>query len=150
MSGLFLSGYASLFGQRDGAGDIIRPGAFKGSLARRGARGIAMLWQHDPSAPIGIWTHMAEDRRGLKVRGRLLPGVARGREAAALVAAGALTGLSIGFRALKARRQSDGRGRGGHSRILFDIDLWEVSLVTFPQVDGARVRLLTGPSGRPS
>lgn len=145
MSSLHLTGYACLFGRRDSAGDIIRPGAFKKSLARRGARGIAMLWQHDPGAPVGVWTHMAEDRRGLRVRGHLLPGVARGREAAALIAAGALSGLSIGFRALKARRSFEGSGKGMASRILFDIDLWEVSLVTFPQVDGARVRLLSSP-----
>ncbi|WP_417667355.1 HK97 family phage prohead protease [Roseibium sp.] len=141
MTGVAITGYASLFGQRDGAGDIVRPGAFRATLARRRARGIAMLWQHDPFRPIGMWTGMAEDHRGLRVTGRLLQSVAQGREAAALIAAGALTGLSIGFKARKARR-----GRDGRSRILFDIDLWEVSLVTFPQVEGARVRLLTNSS----
>lgn len=138
---LAITGYACLFGQRDGAGDLIRRGAFAKSLARRGAGGIAMLWQHDPSSPIGTWVHAAEDARGLRVTGRLLPDVARSREAAALVAAGALSGLSIGFRAVKALRGSVGR-----TRTLIEIDLWEVSLVTFPQVEGARARLLKSKS----
>ncbi len=148
MRAVTIAGYASLFSRRDASGDLIRRGAFSTSLARRGARGVAMLWQHDPSCPIGVWTHMSEDAHGLRVVGELLPDVVLGREAATLVAAGAVTGLSIGFRALKARREA-GRlpshghpGPAGGGRTLFDIDLWEVSLVTFPQVDGARVRLL--------
>ncbi|MEJ8473950.1 HK97 family phage prohead protease [Roseibium algae] len=146
---LVIAGYASLFAQRDGAGDVVRRGAFSRSLVRRGISGIAMLWQHDPSRPIGVWTHMAEDARGLKVVGRLLPDVACSREAAALVSAGALTGLSIGFRAVKALRGTGSQIRkstsgpiGASVRTLVEIDLWEVSLVTFPQVEGARVRLL--------
>lgn len=134
-----ISGYASVFRVQDGAGDVIAPGAFTSSLARRSAGSIAMLWQHDPANPIGRWTDINEDRRGLRVAGYLLLDVARGREAAVLVGAGALTGLSIGFKTVRA-----GRRRGGHSRILHEVDLWEISLVTFPQADGARVRLRSG------
>ncbi|MBS8258741.1 HK97 family phage prohead protease [Roseibium polysiphoniae] len=150
---LVITGYASLFGQRDGAGDLVRRGAFARSLARRRASGVAMLWQHDPAKPIGVWTNLAEDARGLRVTGRLLPDVALSREAAALVAAGALSGLSIGFRALKTAG-GVGRRAGQPTRTLVEIDLWEVSLVTFPQVEGARLRLLPSsshpiPSRRP-
>ncbi|GGB50949.1 hypothetical protein GCM10011316_23770 [Roseibium aquae] len=130
-----IEGYASVFGERDEAGDRVVFGAFRRSLAARGARGIAMLWQHDPGAPIGRWDVLAEDRWGLHVRGRLLTGLARGREAAVLIAAGALTGLSIGFRPRRAVRAA-----GTGERILQDIDLWEISLVTFPQADKARIR----------
>jgi hypothetical protein len=74
-----------------------------------------------------------EDKRGLRVRGRLLEAVARGREAAALVAAGAIEGLSIGYRVKRAHRDAEGR------RVLDEIELWEVSLVTFPMLSAARV-----------
>lgn len=139
---LVISGYASLFNKADAAGDVIRPGAFRKTLGRRrqepGRGGIAMLWQHDPSRPIGVWTHMAEDRHGLRVVGELLPSVALSREAAHLVASGALTGLSIGFRAVRALKSAASR-----TRTLIEIDLWEVSLVTFPQMEEARVRLVS-------
>ncbi|NVK33696.1 MAG: HK97 family phage prohead protease [Rhodobacteraceae bacterium] len=132
-----ITGYASLFDQPDASGDVVRPGAFRRSLRQRGANGIAMLWQHDPARPVGVWTHMSEDRHGLRVIGQLLPDVAQSREAAHLIASGALSGLSIGFQALKALKAG---GRG--ARTLIELDLWEVSLVTFPQMDKARVRLV--------
>lgn len=128
-----VEGYASLFGVPDLAGDVVERGAFAASLARRGAAGIRMLWQHDPAQPVGRWLALAEDGRGLRVRGRLSPGVAKAREAAALIADGALDGLSIGFRVVQAAR-----GAGG-SRRLLAVDLWEVSLVTFPMLPGARL-----------
>lgn len=130
-----VTGYASLFERMDGAGDIIRRGAFQASLRARKER-LAMLWQHDPATPIGLWTSMLEDSIGLKVSGYLIKDVAQAREAASLIAAGAATGLSIGFKARQAFRPA---GKG--PRILTDIDLWEVSIVTFPQAEGARVRL---------
>jgi HK97 family phage prohead protease len=74
-----------------------------------------------------------EDAHGLWVKGRLLPEVARGREAVALIAAGAVDGLSIGYRTRRAER--DGKGR----RLLAELELWEVSLVTFPMLPVARV-----------
>lgn len=133
--GAVVEGYASLFGLADGGGDVVERGAYAGSLARLAARAgrVKMLWQHDPAQPIGVWDEVREDATGLWVRGRLLADVARGREAAALVGAGAIDGLSIGYRTLRAVRDKEGRRR------LEEIDLWEVSLVTFPMLAEARL-----------
>lgn len=133
--GTEIAGYASVFGRRDGGGDTVMPGAYAASLGRLKADGrrVKMLWQHDPAAPIGVWDDVREDQQGLLVRGRLLGNVARGREALALVEAGAIDGLSIGYRAVRAERD----GHGG--RRLIELDLWEVSLVTFPMQTEARV-----------
>lgn len=132
-------GYASLFGRADLGNDIVLPGAFAASLARRGAGGVKLLWQHDPGEPIGVWDEIREDARGLFVRGRLIPELARAREARALLTSGALDGLSIGFRTEKAR--TDPR-RG--VRELIAVDLWEISLVTFPLLPEARVSAAKG------
>ena len=133
-AGTRLSGYASLFGVADAGGDVVAPGAYARSLRRLAeARGrVRMLWQHDPREPIGLWEAVREDARGLWVEGRLLLDVERGREAAALLAAGAIDGLSIGYRPVKAAKGADGR------RVLQEVDLWEVSLVTFPMLASAR------------
>ncbi|MDQ0324531.1 HK97 family phage prohead protease [Rhodopseudomonas julia] len=128
------SGYASLFGRRDMAGDMVMPGAFASSLKARGAAGIRMLFQHDPAEPIGVWEEIAEDRRGLFVRGRLTLDVARAREVHALLKAGGLDGLSIGYRTLRGRKD-----RRAGIRRLYEIDLWEVSIVTFPMLTEARI-----------
>ncbi|MBO0904914.1 HK97 family phage prohead protease [Jiella sp. MQZ13P-4] len=130
------SGYAAIFGATDLAGDRIEPGAFAASLAARRPEAVRMLWQHDPARPIGRWIDIAEDRTGLKVLGEFALDTAGGREAAALAAAGAVDGLSIGFRTKLARR-----GDGGTRRRLVTIDLWEVSLVTFPMQERARFSL---------
>lgn len=127
-------GYASLFNREDLGRDIVLPGAFRESLARRGPRGIKLLFQHDPNQPIGVWTVLEEDRRGLYVRGRLMREVEKAREVMALMRAGALDGLSIGFRTVKARRD-----RGSGVRRLDKIDLWEISIVTFPLLPDARI-----------
>ena len=127
-------GYASLFNVEDLSHDIIAPGAFAGSLAKRGAAGVKLLFQHDPAEPIGVWLDIAEDARGLKVKGRLTLDVARAREVLSLMKAGALEGLSIGFRTEKGARDT----RSGVRR-LTKIDLWEISIVTFPMQPGARV-----------
>lgn len=95
-------GYASLFGEIDQARDMVMRGAFADTLASRGIRRIPMLFQHDSSEPVGIWLEPREDFRGLFARGRLIPEVARGRELISLLRAGAIDGLSIGFRASKA------------------------------------------------
>lgn len=133
--GQVIEGYASRFGVMDQGGDTVLPGAFSAGLKRLAERGgkVRMLWQHDPAAPIGVWEELREDETGLWVRGRLLPDIARAREAAALIAAGAIEGLSIGYRTLRAER--DGKGR----RMLTEVELWEVSLVTFPMLPEARV-----------
>jgi uncharacterized protein len=128
------SGYASLFGTEDQGGDIVMPGAFRAAVAERGATGIRMLFQHDPREPIGVWDHITEDVRGLFVRGHLIEDSPRAREILALIRGGALDGLSIGFRARRATRDA----RTGQRR-LYDIDLWEISIVTFPMLPGARV-----------
>ena len=129
-------GYASLFGVPDLGRDVVAPGAFRDSLARRGAGGVRMLWQHDPGEPVGRWLSLVEDRRGLRVRGRLSLGVARAREIAALIGEGAIDGLSIGFRVVEATRD-----RGSGLRRLLRVDLWEISVVTFPMQPGATVTL---------
>jgi HK97 family phage prohead protease len=135
-------GYASLFGIADGSGDIVMPGAFRDSLARRGARGIRMLFQHDPGRPLGVWTDIREDARGLLVEGELSLRAASVRDIAALMAHGAIDGLSIGFRTVKAVTS-----RATGLRQLLHVDLWEISLVTFPMLASARVTQLT-PSPR--
>lgn len=132
------SGYASLFGLVDLGRDRVMPGAFAQSLARRGTAGIRLLWQHDPAQPIGVWTEIREDSRGLFVRGQLSPGVAQGREAMVLIRQGAIDGLSIGFRTARSRKDAAG------VRELLEIDLWEISLVTFPMLPDARVLALKG------
>ena len=132
-TGVFV-GYASLFNRRDAAGDIVMPGAFADSLKMRGAHGIRMLFQHNPSEPVGAWLDIEEDAKGLKVRGRLNPNVQRGRELAALLIEHGLDGLSIGFKTVSASRD-----RLTGARRLHRIDLWEISLVTFPMLEGARV-----------
>ncbi len=132
-NGMF-SGYASLFNVRDQGGDIILPGAFARSLRRKGTRGVRMLHQHDPAQPVGVWHEIREDDRGLFVRGRLALGTARGRELAELIRVGALDGLSIGFRTVLAARDPARR-----ARLLKAVDLWEISLVTFPMMPGARI-----------
>ena len=128
------SGYASLFGEADLSRDVVMPGAFAKSLRERGAGGIRMLFQHDPAAPIGVWREIREDSRGLFVRGRLTPGVGRAREVLALMRAGAIDGLSIGFRTVRGRTDA----KTGVRRLI-EIDLWEISVVTFPLLPAARV-----------
>jgi len=130
-----VEGYASLFGEVDAARDMVMPGAFAHTLRNRGLRRIPMLFQHDPSEPIGIWLDLREDSHGLRARGRLIPEVMRAREVHALVKAGAIDGLSIGFRTVKGRIDPKTR-----IRKLDQVDLWEISIVTFPLLAGARVR----------
>ncbi|MFA5951344.1 MAG: HK97 family phage prohead protease [Hyphomicrobium sp.] len=127
-------GYASVFNREDLGGDIVMPGAFKESLLRRGAPAIKLLYQHDAAQPIGVWTSLEEDTRGLYAQGRLLRDVERAREVHALMRAGALDGLSIGFRTIKGRRD-----RASGVRRLEKVDLWEISIVTFPLLPEARV-----------
>ncbi len=131
--GLF-EGYASLFGVVDLGRDRVQPGAFRDSLARKGARAIKLLWQHDPTHPLGVWEEIREDERGLRVRGRLDLAVAKAREVHALMRSGAIDGLSIGFRAERARKDA-----ATGVRHLEKLDLWEISIVTFPMLPGARV-----------
>jgi HK97 family phage prohead protease len=130
-----VEGYASLFGEIDQARDMVMPGAFAQTLKARGLRKIPMLFQHDPAEPVGIWLELREDFRGLWARGKLIPDVARARELLALVEAGAVDGLSIGYRTVRGRIEPRTRVRK-----LYQVDLWEISIVTFPLLAGARVR----------
>ena len=133
--GAVISGYASLFGVADQGGDVVQAGAYRRSIAALEAEGcrVKMLWQHDPAQPIGVWDEVREDARGLWVKGRLLDSTRQGREAAALIAAGAIDGLSIGYRTRRAGKNDKGQ------RVLSELELWEVSLVTFPMLPSARV-----------
>lgn len=136
-----IEGYASLFGIADQGGDVVVRGAFSKSLDALKARGarVKMLWQHDPSAPVGIWEEVREDEKGLFVRGRILTDIDKGKEVAALVRSGAIDGLSIGYRVVRASKRPEG------GRCLKEIDIWEVSIVTFPMLAEARVAQKSAP-----
>ena len=128
------SGYASLFGKVDLGKDRVQRGAFARSLKERGVSGIRMLFQHDPAEPIGIWETIREDERGLFVKGRIVDQSSRGREVLELMRAGAVDGLSIGFRTHKSRMD-----KATGTRTILQADLWEISVVTFPMLPQARV-----------
>jgi HK97 family phage prohead protease len=131
-------GYGSIFGNVDSQGEVVEPGAFTAGLvdAKRKGRTVKMLWQHDPMQPIGVWDDLAEDAKGLYVKGRLLKDVsARASEAYGLLKAGALDGLSIGYRTLDAEPDAS---RPNILRLV-KLDLREVSIVTFAANERARV-----------
>jgi len=129
-----ISGYAAVWGKPDSFGDVLVRGAFAASLDQHRAAGTRplMLWSHDPAAPIGVWDTVAEDAKGLKVEGRLVLDATAGRDAFALLKAGAVDGLSIGFRTVKATSAKGGRR-------VEAVDLIEVSLVARPAQTGARL-----------
>ncbi len=141
VAGVF-EGYASLFNRQDLGRDVIMPGAFRKSIRRRGTGGIRMLFQHDPAQPIGVWQRIYEDARGLFVRGKIMTEVAKGREVLSLMRAGALDGLSIGFRAERGLRNKQ-----TGIRRLREVDLWEISVVTFPMLPDARVSRVKSVDG---
>lgn len=138
-----IEGYGSVFNIVDDWGDIVAPGAFTASLAEHKAAGTmpAMLWQHDDDDPIGVWLDMTEDSRGLRVKGKIVRESTCGADAYALIKAGALNGLSIGFIA-KAWSWDEKTG----VRTLTEVDLWEVSPVTFAANRAAKI---TGVKGAP-
>ena len=140
--GHVIAGYASLFGAADQGNDVVEAGAYSASLKALAAKGgrIKMLWQHDPAQPIGVWDEVREDAKGLWVKGRVLDSVEKGREAIALIEAGAIDGLSIGYRTRRATKNSKGQ------RLLNELELWEVSLVTFPMLPSARIAEKAGTS----
>jgi HK97 family phage prohead protease len=127
-------GYASVFNNLDHHLEIVSKGAFAKSLLqwRELGRYPKMLWQHDPRVPIGRWIDVKEDDHGLFVKGQILLDIRQGREAYALLKAGIVDGLSIGFHLVKAQRQDK-------ARILQEIDLQEISLVTFAANAEAKV-----------
>ena len=118
------AGYAAVFDRADRGGDVVRAGAFERSLGRGAS--VPLLWQHEAGRPIGRIEYLKEDKRGLRVIGRLVDA-----RAAALLKEGAVGGLSFGYRVREAR--------GERPRELTDLELVEVSLVTFPMQPRARV-----------
>ena len=131
--GTRLAGYASVFDVADKGRDVVRAGAFRRAVAA-GVAGVPLLWQHDAKRPIGVIERLQEDRRGLRVIARLADGSSQAGEALALVRSGAVAGLSFGYRVREAARDA----KSG-VRQLTDLDLLEVSLVTFPMQPLARV-----------
>lgn len=134
-AGVF-EGLASTFGDRDLVDDVIEPGAFRDGLEP--PRRIKMLWQHDATQPIGVWEEIRETERGLLVRGRLILDVRQAFEAWALLRARAVDALSIGFRVPDPTQDQEIDPQSGIRRIK-RLDLWEVSIVTFPANPKARV-----------
>lgn len=130
------SGYASVFNVVDNHNDIIVRGAFAETLKERG-KSIKLLWQHRQDEPIGMFDRIFEDEMGLYVEGRLLLDVGRAREAYALLKQGAISGLSIGYSPVQYKIDS-----GNGTRILSAIELWEISLVTFPANAAAAVTVV--------
>lgn len=129
--GIF-EGYASVFDVLDQGFDVVKPGAFRKSL--ESGRKVRLLWQHDMDKPIGVWEALREDERGLFVRGRLSGDVQQGKEALALLRMGALDSMSIGYRVIAASEEA-----GGRVRALDEVELLEISLVTFPMNTAATV-----------
>lgn len=130
------AGYASVFDVLDSQRDIMRRGAFAVTLKAR-KYPVQLLWQHQWEAPIGVISQIFEDQHGLYVEGRLLMGVAKAQEAYALLKAGVIRGLSIGFTVQKSRRNPD-----NGARELLAVELFEVSLVTLPANEVATVTVV--------
>lgn len=130
------TGHAAIFDERNSFNEVVKRGAFARTLAEHQARNLRppMLWSHRTDEVIGVWTDIREDATGLAVTGKLVTETAKGKEAHALLKAGALNGLSIGFRARGAERAANGL------RILTDIDLVEISLVALPSAGNARIK----------
>jgi HK97 family phage prohead protease len=132
-----IEGYASVFGVRDSYNEVVMPGAFADSLARHTREGSypLMLWQHNPDEPIGVWNEMADDGKGLYAKGQLLQGVRRADEALIMLKAGAVQGMSIGYREIDVNPADSTTPRQ-----LVKLDLLEASIVSFPANRRARVR----------
>jgi HK97 family phage prohead protease len=131
------SGYGSVFGNVDSYNEIVAPGAFAESLAawKDSGRMPPVLWQHRAGEPVGPFIELREDAYGLWTKGQLLvDDVVRAKEARALMRAKAVNGLSIGF---VTRQDSYDKVTG--IRTLQKVDLWEVSIVTFPANPAAQI-----------
>ena len=135
------TGYGSIFGNKDLGNDIVVEGAFAKSIGKKGAKAVKLLYQHRQDEPIGVFDEIIEDRRGLKVKGRLAMGTQRGREVYELMKMGALDGLSIGYRVDPKGVDYDEKGK---RRYLKSVDLMEISAVTFPMNPRARVQAVKG------
>lgn len=138
--GMF-EGYGSVFNNTDLGNDVIMPGAFTKSLNKTGPKGVKLLYQHKTDMPIGVFESIEEDKRGLKVRGKLALKTQLGREAYELMKMGALDGLSIGFRVSPKGQSYDAKGK---RRMIKEVELMEISLVTFPMNPKAKIRSVKG------
>lgn len=127
-------GYATVFGNADFYGDIIMPGALTKTLARKRVTPVPALWQHDQDDPIGVYPELTVDNKGLLVKGMLTRGVQQADECYLLMKSKAISGLSMGF----ITEDADYNMTTGQRSIL-QLDLWEISPVTFPANDLARV-----------
>lgn len=138
-----IEGHAAVWDERNDHKELIQRGAFTNSLAEHKVAGSRplMLWSHDPAEPIGVWESVTEDDTGLAVRGRLITETRRGAEALALLKAGALDGLSIGFIPVRQKRAKGGL-------LLTEINLKEISLVALPSAAGARIKSIRNQHGR--
>jgi HK97 family phage prohead protease len=134
-------GYGSVFNNTDLGNDVIKGGAFKKSLQERGTKGVKLLYQHKSDMPIGVFDEIREDSHGLYVKGRLALKTQAGQEAYELLKMGALDGLSIGFR-VNPKEVSYDKRKG--QRVIKEVDLMEISLVTFPMNPKATVRQVKG------
>jgi HK97 family phage prohead protease len=133
-----LEGYASVFGVRDSYNEVVMPGAFSDSLAKHKREGTfpMMLWQHDASEPIGIWAELSDDGKGLRAKGDLLidQSVPQADKVYSLLKAKAVRGMSIGYREIDVTPPEN-----GGPRKLVQLELMEVSIVSFPANTRARV-----------
>ena len=134
-------GYASVFGNTDLGNDVVNMGAFRKSLRKRGVKGVKLLYQHKSDMPIGVFDSIKEDEEGLYVKGRLALNTQAGKEAYELLKMGALDAMSIGFRANPKEVSYDKRS---NKRIIGEVDLMEISLVTFPMNPKAKIRSVKG------
>jgi len=130
-------GYGSVFGNKDLGNDVIEKGAFSNSLKRKKPHQVKLLYQHKTDMPIGVFEEIKEDGHGLYVKGKLALQTQAGKEAYELMKMGALDGLSIGFKVNPDMVSYDKRSR---KRLIKEVDLMEISLVTFPMNPKATVR----------
>lgn len=137
-----IAGYASVFNEIDAQNDVVAKGAFSKSLEKYkfSKSSPAMLWMHDTAEPIGVWTQLKEDKHGLHVEGKLAIKTQNGADAYELLKIGAITGLSIGYSTIKSTRDSKTK-----IRTLTEVELFEVSLVTFPANVLARIHTVKTP-----
>jgi HK97 family phage prohead protease len=136
-----IEGFAARYGEVDLCGDTVVEGAFRRQLIPASAPPVRMLYQHQAEAPIGRWTDIREERGGLFVRGEIFLFTKLGRETHSLLEGGAIDGLSIGFKTKRAEPAKAGRR-------LLDVDLWEISIVTFPMSPRARITRVSAPGER--
>lgn len=131
------TGYASIFGNVDLGNDIVERGAFTKSLRRKGYRKVKMLYQHDTKQPIGVFDMIKEDDNGLYVKGRLAMQTQKGKEVFELMKMGAIDGLSVGYRVDQKGYHYDDKKK---KRRLKEVDLMEISAVTFPMNPKAMIQ----------